>query len=402
MIDLNAFAIDVIENLREAISEVRDKDGRYYSLRARPYITQDKKVDGVVLVIIDIDAEKVAEKILLNRENEFRALADNMSQLAWMTDASGSIYRYNMRWYEYTGTTLEDVKGWGWQKVHHPDHVERVVTKIRKSFEDGAIWEDTFPLRGKDGSYRWFLSRAQPIRDGNGHILRWIGTNTDIMESRTAEEQRSVLLNELNHRVKNTLATVQSMASQTLRSSPSMSEARSRLEARLISLSKAHDVLTRETWDSAPLADIVERAIAPYKGATLGRFKVNATGDVRVAAQMALAFAMTLHELCTNAVKYGALSNNKGKVEIDWTTSNPKKSHSVLKFRWREIGGPPVTTPTTRGFGTKLIERNLASDLGATVKITFAKKGVTCVITAALENDILKLPKSAKRRDRQP
>lgn len=340
MIDLNAFALDVIENLREAIAEVRDKEGRYYTLRARPYITQDKKVDGIVLVIVDIDAEKVAEKILFDRESEFRALADNMSQLAWMTDAGGSIYWYNMRWFEYTGTTLDDMKGWGWQKVHHPDHVERVVAKIKKSFEDGEIWEDTFPLRGKDGIYRWFLSRAQPIRDEKGQIIRWVGTNTDITESRTAEEQRAILLNELNHRVKNTLATVQSMASQTLRTSPNMPEAKSRLEARLISLSKAHDVLTRETWDSAPLAEIVKRAILPYAGTAGDKFKVSGTGDIRVSAQMALAFAMTLHELCTNAVKYGALSKDTGKVEIEWRSTKLKKSSFLLKFRWREIGGP--------------------------------------------------------------
>ncbi len=97
-----------------------------------------------------------------------------------MADATGSIFWYNKRWFDFTGTTLEEMKGWGWRKVHHPDHVERVVAKISDCFETGKVWEDTFPLRGRDGTYRWFLSRAMPIRDETGKVVRWFGTNTDI------------------------------------------------------------------------------------------------------------------------------------------------------------------------------------------------------------------------------
>src|SRR5262245_30972084 len=128
------------------------------------------------------------EEALRESEARFRTLADNMSQLAWMADHRGETFWYNRRWFEYTGTTLEDVNGWGWQKVHHPDHVQRVVERIRHSFQTGEPWEDTFPLRGKDGNYRWFLSRAVPIRDGGGDVLRWFGTNTDITERLRSEE----------------------------------------------------------------------------------------------------------------------------------------------------------------------------------------------------------------------
>jgi PAS domain S-box-containing protein len=105
-----------------------------------------------------------------------------MSQFAWTADAKGWRYWYNKRWYDYTGTTLEDVQGWGWQKVHHPEHVNRVVQRIRQSFETGTPWEDTFPIRSKDGNYRWFLSRALPIRNEAGDVIRWFGTNTDVTE----------------------------------------------------------------------------------------------------------------------------------------------------------------------------------------------------------------------------
>ena len=121
-------------------------------------------------------------------QEDYKTLADNMSQFAWMTDSTGWTLWYNQRWFDYTGTTLEQVQGWGWQRVLHPDHVETVVEKFKRSLETGKVWEDTFSMRGKDGEYRWFLSRAVPIRDAAGKITRWFGTNTDITELRNAQE----------------------------------------------------------------------------------------------------------------------------------------------------------------------------------------------------------------------
>ncbi|MGE0131683.1 MAG: PAS domain S-box protein [Blastocatellales bacterium] len=142
-----------------------------------------------------------AEDALRESEERFRALADNMSQFAWMADSKGWIFWYNRRWFDYTGTALEEVEGWGWTKVHHPDHVDRVVKRIQHSWDTGELWEDTFPLRGKDGNYRWFLSRAVPIRGAEGRIVRWFGTNTDITEQRQAE-QDAIFLSDLAERIR--------------------------------------------------------------------------------------------------------------------------------------------------------------------------------------------------------
>jgi PAS domain S-box-containing protein len=151
------------------------------------------------IVGVNVAAEEVTErkrteavlaandKALRESELRFRELADNISQFAWTADAKGWIYWYNKRWHDYAGTTLEDMQGWGWQKVHHPEHVDRVVERIRQSFETGTPWEDTFPLRRKDGNYRWFLSRALPIRNEAGDVVRWFGTNTDVTEQIEAE-----------------------------------------------------------------------------------------------------------------------------------------------------------------------------------------------------------------------
>lgn len=153
-----------------------------------PMFDNEGHVTHLVFSGVDLTPLLSAQHALGESERFFRMLADHMSQLAWITEASGEIFWYNKRWFDYTGTTLEEMRGWGWQKVHHPDHVQRVVKKISRCFQSGEVWEDTFPLRGRDGSYRWFLSRAIPIHDGSGRIIHWFGTNTDITEQREGEE----------------------------------------------------------------------------------------------------------------------------------------------------------------------------------------------------------------------
>jgi PAS domain S-box-containing protein len=172
--------------------------------------------DGIAFVL-DISAQKQAETALRESEELFRALADNIAQLAWTTDESGDIVWYNRRWFDFTGTTLEEMKGWGWTKVHHPDHVDRVVAKLRDHLSRGEPWEDTFPLRRHDGSYGWFLSRAVPLRDSSGKVVRWFGTNTDVTAQRDAEQalreadrRKDEFIAILAHELRNPLAPVRS------------------------------------------------------------------------------------------------------------------------------------------------------------------------------------------------
>lgn len=152
-----------------------------------PDIQANGEVKGWYALVQDISERKQAEEALRESEEKFRNLADSMSQLAWMCDELGFATWYNQRWYEYTGTTFDTMKGDGWKKVHHPDHLGRVVDKLSICLKQGKVWEDTFPLRSKDGEYRWFLSRAIPIYNENGDIIRWLGTNTDITEQKNAE-----------------------------------------------------------------------------------------------------------------------------------------------------------------------------------------------------------------------
>jgi PAS domain S-box-containing protein len=167
---------------------------RFWITYWHPLRSSSGKIVGINVAAEEVTERKRAEAVLAAndkalRESElrFRELADNISQFAWTADANGWIYWYNKRWHDYTGTTFEEMQGWGWQKVHHPDHVDRVIERIRQSFETGSPWEDTFPLRGKDGNYRWFLSRALPIRNEAGDLVRWFGTNTDVTEQIEAD-----------------------------------------------------------------------------------------------------------------------------------------------------------------------------------------------------------------------
>ena len=145
----------------------------------------------------DITAQEKFEEALHESEERFRDLADNIPNLAWMADADGWIFWYNKQWYEYTGTTLEEMEGWGWQKVHHPDYVKSVTQEWSTSIKEGKPYDNIFPLKGKDGNYRWFLTRITPIKDSKGKIQRWFGTNTDITERKNREEELEITMKKL-------------------------------------------------------------------------------------------------------------------------------------------------------------------------------------------------------------
>lgn len=178
----------------EARIKNRQGDYQWFLIRSKPVKDKAGAVVKWFGTSTDISATKQSAVALRESEERFRAMADNISQLAWMADAGGWIFWYNRRWFDFTGTTLEQMRGWGWQAVHHPDYVEPVTERFKQSVAAGTEWEDTFPLRSKTGEYCWFLSRAQPIRDAQGNITRWFGTNTDVTESKQIELERERIL----------------------------------------------------------------------------------------------------------------------------------------------------------------------------------------------------------------
>ncbi len=323
-------------------------------------------------ILRDLSEHSAMRRQLMESEKRFETLADNMAQLAWMADQSGSIFWYNQRWYEYTGSTFDQMKGWGWRSVHHPDHLERVVIRYQRSLEAGEVWEDLFPLRSRHGEYRWFLSRAMPVRDEAGQVIRWMGTNTDVTEQRAQQDRIQMLMAEVNHRAKNMLSMIQALARRTApRDRP---EFITRFEQRISALSANQDLLIRSEWRGAPLEELVRTHLA-YVDDLIGR-RIHIDGpDLLIRPSAAETLGLALHELCTNASKYGALSTEGGEVRIDWATE-PRGGSTDFVLTWTESGSPPRATAGQPGFGTTVTDRLPRMSLQATVQRDYGEHGL--------------------------
>ena len=476
-------------------------DGKVRHVHDRAVV--ERGSDGKPLTVRGINVD-VTDQRAAHQENSFQTLANNINQLAWMADGSGWIYWYNDRWYEYTGTTLSEMAGWGWRKVHHPDHVDRVVERISRSFKNESDWDDTFPLRARDGTYRWFLSRARAVRGADGAVRYWFGTNTDITERRDAEKRledsrrrfqaladsmpqlvwtaspngdatyynrrlsayaaaidpqksqfdwrmivhpddvdrtgsawaaavnqrteyacdhrlkmadgsfrwhlsralplddeaegflwygtatdiddlkraesdRQILVEELGHRVKNTLALVQAIAGQTFRPDSDPAVARASFSSRLQALAGAHDLLLREQWREIGIAEIVTRTLSTVG---IGSDRFTATGpDIQLVGRIGVFMSMVLHELATNALKYGALSLDGGRIGIAWQVDQARPGG--FRFEWAETGGPAVAPPSREGFGSRLIQQAMAQAIRGDATILYEATGVRCVLAGS-------------------
>ena len=317
------------------------------------------------------------ERQLFESEAKFQAIANSVDQMIWSTLPDGYHDYYNNRWYEFTGVPHGSTDGESWNGVFHPDDQARAWELWSHSLTTGEIYEIEYRLRHHSGDYRWVLGRAQPVLDRSGTILRWYGSCTDIHEIKVAQEQRQLMLGEMNHRVKNTLAMVNVMVSQTLRLADNLPDAQTALQSRIAMMAQAHDRLIAASWAEAQMPAVVDAALAPHRTGE-SRFIVDGP-KVEVGSKQALAVTMALHELSTNAAKYGALSNNAGKVRIRWGVAD-----DIFTFTWEETGGPPVDAPKRRGFGSRMIEQALASYFHGSVELSFKPKGLCFTLNAPL------------------
>jgi PAS domain S-box-containing protein len=259
-----------------------------------------------------------------------------------------------------------------------PDDLARMDVEVAAALAAGQdLVSYQFRVLRDDGSAGWVEGAARLVFV-DGVAVRMVGANVDITARKAAEHHQHMLFNELNHRVKNTLAIVQSIAWQSLRSGGVSRQVRDTFEGRLTALATAHDVLTRRDWEAGSIGQILANAVAPHDP---GDGRLNARGPtVDLEPKTAVALALAMHELATNAVKYGAFSTSSGRVDVSWTTAGGR-----LDLTWRESGGPRVEGPVRRGFGARLLEQGLAAELRGPVRLDFHPEGLVCAIRAQLD-----------------
>ena len=339
------------------------------------------RLDVLARQAADLIEQRSAEQALRDRQERLRAVFNSPAIGVAVLKPDGSFIETNDAFSALCGYDASELRAINSLDLTHPDD-RAAMAELLNEMLDGRRSDFVIEKRyvRKDGSVIWVQNSVSLTHDEAGHPAHLVKLIQDISGRKAAEKRQRLLIDEINHRVKNTLATVQSFASQSLRNAAGLAEGRAAFEARLIALSKSHDVLTREHWEGGNLCEVVKGAIAPYGADSPSRFTIEGE-PLRLRPKAVLALSLAFHELATNAVKYGALSNEDGRVAIRWRAV-PQTDRFELE--WRESGGPDVKTPTRRGFGSRLVEQGLAHDLAGDVRLTFEDRGVVCSVSAPL------------------
>ncbi|MDQ4061171.1 MAG: PAS domain-containing protein, partial [Pseudomonadota bacterium] len=358
-------------------------DGSVRWLASRGEIERDRqgRPSRLVGINFDVTARKRVEEALREGEERLRLALDYSRMGDWSWDAATDLVTFSPRAAEIFGIppgphmTWTELRG-----LLHPEDAERAGAAVERVIAEGSHYDIDYRVtRPEDGRQVWVAANGRASYGRDGRVLGMTGLVQDVTERKRAEERQQLLLHELNHRVKNTLATVQSIAAQTLRNAASPAAFRETFEARLMALSQAHNLLTAGHWQGASLRALLEQEFAPYADEVrtgVPRFGLDGP-DLQLGPKAAVALGMAFHELATNAAKYGALSTESGRVEVLWRTRETESGRH-LDLAWAESGGPPVAPPMRRGFGSRLVERGVAAELGGAVRLDFDPAGLRC------------------------
>jgi PAS domain S-box-containing protein len=322
------------------------------------------------------------------RENDhpFRSVADVMPQIVWSTLPDGFHDYYNKRWYEFTGAPEGTTDGEGWSGMFHPAEQDEAWKRWEHSLRTGEPYEIEYRLRHHSGEYRWTLGRAAPLRNRDGKIVRWIGTCTDIHDSKRQLEENEVLSRELSHRIKNIFAVISGLIGMSSRVVPESKAFANDLRERIAALGRAHDFArphseaSRTSMAVASLQGLLQEILKPYRDETSGAIVIGGE-DVAIDDRGATPLALIFHELATNCAKYGAFSRPGGKV-----TLSTRREEDGLAITWAESGGPRVDgAPQSLGFGTRLVELSV-NQLGGSIERRWEADGLQVVLQVRPEN----------------
>ncbi len=360
----------------EMVFPLRAADGTF-----RPFLTRINPTfddNGAVVrwfgVNTDISDQVKAEKALFKSKASFDVLADTMPQMVWSARQDGSPDYYNARWYEFTGVPEGATDGDSWKNVLHPEDRDRAWAVWRQSLETGAPYEIEYRLRHHSGEHRWVLGRALPLLSAEGQLMRWFGTCTDIDDAKRLDEERSLVANELSHRIKNIFSVISGLIHLSTRSFPEAKAFAAALRDRVTALGRAHDyvrphsALSRPNSEKTTLFAMLHDLLAPYQeGERIQIVGEDTAIDDRAATPLALVF----HELATNAAKYGALQSLGGQVLIaaQW-------DGDVYAVKWTESGGPPTQPPTQLSFGSNLARISVEGQMGGALDYDWRSTGL--------------------------
>jgi len=351
-----------------------------------PVLDERGRPAGVIAIVVE-----TTERVLADRRNaaEHERLQQLFEQApSFMAMLQGPEHRFELVNPEYrkligerevlgktVGEALPEITGQGF--------IDLLDTVFETGQAISRFSERVFLQRSGEAIEERYLDFVyQPIKDDDGKVTNIFVQGSDVTQRVRAENHQRLLVNELNHRVKNTLASVQSIVMQTLRGTHTMEEASNAISARILALSAAHNILTDENWDGADLSVVVTSSIEAFEGPGRDRFRINGP-YVRLGPRAALSMALALHELATNAFKYGSLSTETGFVAIDWSVEN-RRGDGAFTLTWREIGGPPAPVSDRRGFGSRLILRVLPMELGGTARMDYGADGLIFTLDTTL------------------
>jgi PAS domain S-box-containing protein len=351
-----------------------------------PRLAPDGGVEGVHVQNLDVPARKRAEAGLQESEARLRQFGEASSDVLWVRDAATLRFEYVSPAFETIyGVPLAEVMRGDtlrrWARLIHPEDRERALDGMRR-MRRGERVEMEYRVVHPDGRVRWVHDTDFPLLDTSGRVQRVGGIGQDVTEAKEAEERQRRMTRELDHRVKNVLALVQALAFQTLEAGGPPEAFADAFAGRLDALARAHGLLTATGWAGADLRDLVEETLAPYLDGNAG---TAADGPaVALPPRRAVSLAMVLHELATNAAKYGALSVPGGRVEVRWSVDRGGEGEPRVRLVWREAGGPAVREPEHKGFGTALIEQTIEADLDGSGELRFGRDGLVCELAFTL------------------
>jgi two-component system, chemotaxis family, CheB/CheR fusion protein len=377
--ELQADVETVLRKLTVIEREVQIAEGgTAFIMHIRPYHTVDRVVDGVVMTFVDITERRRIEEIL----RECAAIVEFAQDALIGVSLDGNVRSWNPGAERLFGYPASEAEGRPVSFLIVSDRPDQQTNLIAQALNGEVAGSIETVQRRQDGTIVDVELTVVPIRSTRGVVTALAATARDISERKHAETHRTLLLHELSHRVKNALASVQSLAMETLRTTPTPEAFREAFVARLIALSNTHDLLTQGEWQGASLGDVLEAELAPYLGP--GQTRWTASGaNIQLQPKMALALGMAFHELATNAAKYGALSVATGHIDVSWRNEK-SESGRRLHLSWIESGGPTVEKPLRKGFGSRLIADGLAFELDGDASVEYDPAGVRSTVDVPL------------------